>query len=95
MNGQGPKRIPYTASNPEQYRLPERSPGFLVVNMHISKTWRDKFEVYAGVENLLNYKQKDPILANDQPFSPYFDSSLVWGPVFGRNLYAGVRYRIK
>jgi outer membrane receptor for ferrienterochelin and colicins len=95
VNGQGTKRIPFTGSNPEEYRLPQQSPGFVVVNLHISKTWREKFEVYAGVENLLNYRQTDPILASDQPFGPYFDSSLVWGPVFGRNLYVGLRYRIK
>ncbi|MBN2273268.1 MAG: TonB-dependent receptor [Bacteroidales bacterium] len=95
VNGQGSKRIPSTAGNPEEYRLPERSPGFVVVNAHISKTWREKFDVYAGVENLFDYKQNDPILASEQPFSDYFDSSFIWGPVFGRNVYVGLRYRIK
>ncbi len=92
---QGPKRIPYTGSNPDEFRLPSESPGYGVVNFHISKTWREKFELYTGVENVFNYKQKNPIIASDQPFGPYFDSSLIWGPVFGRNIYAGFRLRIK
>ena len=24
-----------------------------------------------------------------------FDASLIWGPVMGRNIYAGIRYKIK
>jgi len=95
FNWQGPKRIPYTESNPVEFRLPDESPGFGTVNFHISKTWREKFEIYTGVENAFNYKQKHPIVAADQPFGPYFDSSLIWGPVFGRNIYAGLRYKIK
>lgn len=94
LNWQGEKRIPNTGSNPEEYRLPERSPDFILMNAQISKVWKNKFEVYAGVENLLNFKQSNPILASDQPFGPYFDSTLIWGPIFGRNIYMGIRYRI-
>ncbi len=95
LNWQGPKRIPATAANPEAYQLPERSPDFLLLNTQISKSWNDSFELYAGVENLLNFVQNSPILASDDPFGPYFDSSLVWGPVFGRMSYAGLRVRIQ
>ncbi len=95
-NWQGGKRIPGTVSNPDAYALSERSPDFILMSSQVSKSWRDsKFEIYAGVENLLNFRQNQPILASDQPFSDYFDSSLVWGPIFGRNTYVGLRYRIK
>ncbi len=94
VNWQGKKRIPFTGTNPETYRLPGRSPDFVVMNAQISKKWQGKWEVYAGAENLLNYRQKSPIIASEDPFGPYFDSALVWGPVFGRNIYAGMRYRI-
>jgi len=50
--------------------------------------------VYLGVENMLDYKQPNPILAASDPFSEYFDASLIWGPIFGRMFYAGVRFRI-
>jgi outer membrane receptor for ferrienterochelin and colicins len=91
----GSKRLPDTRSNPEAYQLAERSPSFFLMNAQISKEWREKFEIYLGVENLLNLKQENPIIASDQPFSPYFDSSIIWGPVFGRMVYGGVRVKIK
>jgi hypothetical protein len=52
-------------------------------------------DFYIGAENLTNYFQKDVILAADQPFSNYFDASMVWGPVSGRMFYAGFRLKIK
>jgi outer membrane receptor protein involved in Fe transport len=95
LNWQGPKRIPDTYSNPEPYRLEEKSPGFVVMNAQVSKTWKEKLEVYLGVENLLNYTQNDPIVASEDPFGPYFDSSMIWGPIFGRNVYTGLRYTFR
>lgn len=95
LNWQGSKRLPFTGSNPVAFQLPERSPDFILINAQVSKTWREKFDVYAGIENLLNFRQTNPILSSDQPFSSYFDSTLIWGPVFGRNTYLGLRYRLK
>ncbi len=95
INRQGKKRIPDLSSNPEEYRLETHSPVYSLVNAQISKTWREKIEVYLGAENLFNFKQEGPILASDDPFSPYFDSSLIWGPIFGRNIYLGFRYKMK
>lgn len=95
LNWQGQKRIPFTGSNPEPFQLDEYSPNFYVINAQVSKNWKKKFEIYVGVENLLNYRQEDPILASDEPFSPYFDASMVWGPVFGRNIYGGLRYYLR
>jgi hypothetical protein len=65
------------------------------MNAQVSKGWNDNFEIYLGGENLLNFRQDNPILAADDPFGDFFDSSLVWGPVFGRKLYVGLRYRLK
>ena len=52
-------------------------------------------DLYAGTENLGNYMQPHPIIAASQPFGPYFDASLVWGPINGRMLFVGWRYKIK
>jgi outer membrane receptor for ferrienterochelin and colicins len=95
LNWQGNKRIPNTSTNPDEYRLSEKSPAFIVMNFQVSKIWQKLFEVYLGVENVLDYKQQNPIIASDMPFSPYFDGSMIWGPVFGRNIYVGFRYKIK
>ena len=95
INWQGQKRIPTTISNPVQYQLPDRSPDYVIMNAQVTKVFNETFEVYLGMENILNFRQDKPILAYDDPFGPFFDSSLIWGPIFGRNTYLGVRYRIK
>jgi outer membrane receptor for ferrienterochelin and colicin len=95
LNWQGKKRLPDTSGNPEEFQLGVESPDFAVMNFQVSKTWREKFEVYVGAENFLGYKQDDPIVSNEDPFSDFFDSSMIWGPLFGRNIYMGFRYRIK
>jgi outer membrane receptor protein involved in Fe transport len=91
---QGAKRIPSTESNPEPYRLEAYSPSFSLVNLQVGKTLFERLELYAGIENLFAFTQEDPILASDDPFGPWFDGSLIWGPVFGRKFYGGLRFRI-
>ncbi len=96
VNWMGEKRLPITSSNPAEYQLAERSPDYFLVNAQVSKAWEKQgLEVYLGGENLLNFKQEEPILSSEDPFNPYFDASMIWGPVFGRNLYAGLRYKLK
>ncbi len=95
INWQGKKRIPFTGSNPTQYQLEDYSPDFVLMNAQASKTWNERFEIYAGIENITNYKQENPIIASNDPFGQYFDSSLVWGPIFGRKTYFGIRYKIQ
>ncbi|NBC08760.1 MAG: TonB-dependent receptor [Bacteroidetes bacterium] len=95
LNWQGPKRLPDTRSNPEGFRLEPASPSFFLLSGQVTKSWNDgQFELYVGGENLLNFRQENPILSSSDPFGPYFDASMVWGPIFGRNVYAGLRYRI-
>jgi outer membrane receptor for ferrienterochelin and colicin len=93
----GKKRIPNTLSNPAAYQREQYSPGYILMNAQISKTVGKKhpMDFYIGGENLSNYFQKDVIVAANQPFGPYFDASLVWGPVTGSMFYAGWRYKIK
>lgn len=93
INWMGQKRLPSTTSNPFEFQLEENSPEFYLLNMQITKKWK-KLSVYLGGENLLNFKQKKPILGAENPFGTYFDSSIVWGPIFGRNIYFGLRYSI-
>jgi outer membrane receptor for ferrienterochelin and colicin len=90
----GPKRIPSTAGNPDMYQLPTTSPSFLIANAHINKTIKKQWDIYAGVENLFNTMQTNMILGASDPFGPYFDAALVWGPAMGRTLYMGMRWRL-
>ena len=94
LNWQDTKRLPNTQSNPEAFRLGDRSAAFFLSNAQVTKKFGKRFDLYVGGENLFNFKQPNPILSSEQPFGQYFDSSMVWGPIFGRMLYAGFRYSI-
>jgi len=94
----GKKRLPQTRSNPIEYRRDDYSPAFYNVLgqvTYLTKIRRADFHIYIGVENALDYKQQNPVIASDAPFSRYFDASMVWGPIYGRMLYAGLRFKIK
>ena len=87
----GPVRIPDTSENPEQYRRPGHSPVYYILHAQITRKFRN-MDIYFGSENLTNFRQHNPIIAADDPFGSYFDSSLIWGPFMGRMFYAGMRY---
>lgn len=88
----GPKRIPSTATNPAGLQARSTSPAFALVNAQIARTLIAGLDLYAGVENLFDLRQDDPILDAAAPSSPFFDASLIWGPLGGRMLYAGLRW---
>ncbi len=70
------------------------SPPFYLFNSQITRKW-DNLDVYIGGENLANYTQPNPIIDVENPLGDDFDASLIWGPVMGRNIYVGIRYKIK
>lgn len=86
--------LPNTESNPEPYRRPSMSTPYSVVNLQTTVKL-GKFDIYAGCENVANYKQKNAIIGADNPFGPYFDISSVWGPIRGREFYLGARFKLK
>ncbi|MDO4727785.1 MAG: TonB-dependent receptor [Bacteroidota bacterium] len=94
MNIIGKQKIPYTGSNPTQYQTNTYSPNLTLMNAQITRTFSKVFEVYLGAENLTNYKQQNAIIADNDPFGAYFDSSMIYAPVFGRMFYAGLRFKI-
>ena len=73
---------------------PETAPRYALLNTQLTRAFK-RLEVYAGVENLTNYRQPNPIGGAANPFGPTFDAAMVWGPVYGRLTYAGLRYRIE
>ena len=91
----GKQRLPSTSLNPVQYQLPEFSDSFQLLNTQLTKVFTNTFEVYVGSENLTNVQQKNPILASDAPFGSNFDTTIVYSPLFGRTMYAGLRFKIK
>jgi outer membrane receptor for ferrienterochelin and colicins len=94
-NWMGQQKLPETASNPIEDRLPLYSPSYSLMNAQITRTFSSVFEVYLGGENIGNYKQEKAILGAENPFGTTFDASIVYAPIFGQMYYAGLRYKIK
>ena len=90
----GEQRFPSTQNSPVEYRMDEFAPDITLVNTQLTRVFNDSFETYLGIENLTNYKQMNPIISSEDPFGQYFDSTFVYGPLFGRMYYLGLRYRI-
>lgn len=67
--------------------------AYTVVNAQITKYFR-RWSIYVGAENLFDYKQAHPIIDAENPRGDNFDGSMVWGPVHGRKIYAGLRFNI-
>ena len=89
----GQQRLPNTALNPAEFQRPDFSKPYTVVNAQFTYNLK-RLELYTGCENIFNFRQNRAILSWDNPFGPYFDTSSVWGPTRGREVYFGVRYRI-
>lgn len=93
----GPKRLPAALINadgsirPVEYQIPEKSTGFALLNAQATVNFSPQFSFYLGGENLLDFKQQNPIIDSGNPFGQYFDASIIWAPVSGRMVYAGFR----
>lgn len=94
FNWLGEQRYSSTDENPLAYQLPERTPTLSTLNAQITKVFSHSFEVYLGGENITNVKQDNPILGSDDPFGSTFDTTFVYGPIFGASYYAGLRYKL-
>lgn len=103
LNIIGSQRLPHLhppyGDNLPAYRFQEYSPAYVRLNAHISKFFKGGWEIYIGGENLTNYTQEQPILGYQDPFGTSttnsyakFDATSVFAPVFGAQVYAGVKY---
>jgi len=89
----GLSRIPGTEFKVPENRVSTQSESFYQLHAQVTHTFRN-WEVYLGGENLTNYRQSNPIIAADDPFGADFDASMIWGPIAGRNVYTGIRFKI-
>lgn len=94
INWNGPMRLPDTSDSPEEFQLAPESPDFFLVNAQVSRGFRWG-SIYIGGENILNFTQSNPIIDAENPFGPNFDASMTWGPIAGRVIYTGIRFKIK
>ena len=93
----GPQRIPRPDATIDDRPANEFEDDFVVVNGQISRVFAPGIDLYLGVENILNYRQQNPIVGwdlaytDDQAFQRNMDASLVYSPIFGRMVYVGGR----
>ena len=67
--------------------------AYTILNAQVTKYFR-QFSIYVGGENLLNFKQENPIVDAENPRGEFFDGTMVWGPVHGRKFYVGMRFNL-
>lgn len=93
FNGGG--RLPLVHSDALHFMNNQNTefPAYTVMNAQVTRYFR-KWSIYAGSENLTDYMQMHPVLGADNPFSPGFDATRIWGPVSGRRIYAGIRFTL-
>lgn len=89
FNGGGRMPVP-DATNP---LWKDTFGSFTILNAQVTKNFRD-WSIYLGAENITDFKQKNPIVSPEDPFSDNFDATMVWGPTQGRKFYVGLRYTI-
>ncbi len=90
----GKARIPDTDQIPPDLQRPGYSPSYIQLLAQVTRKFK-YFEVYLGGENLTNFTQKDPVTESHAPYHTHFDTSMVWGPIVGASVYAGLRWSLK
>ncbi len=99
----GPMRLPVL---PDDYR-PEYSPTHALLNIQVKRTINDRWEIYGGAKNLLNFIPKNPLM---RPFDPFdrraddpvsnpngytFDTTYIYAPIQGVRGFLGVRWALQ
>ncbi len=83
----GPMHLPVVVND---FR-PAKSPLYSIVNLQLTKTWKNGFEIYGGVKNIFNFLPKNPLMHPDDPFDKaggkYFDNNGVARPDTNPNGY--------
>lgn len=92
LNGGGRMPKPYTQADGSQ-SWDKEFPAYPQLSAQLTREFRH-FSVYIGGENLTNYRQPNPIIGAENPWSPDFEPTLIWGPVHGIMGYAGIRMNL-
>lgn len=99
----GPQRLPIV---PNDFR-PEYSPWFALLNVQVSRKFKNGLELYGGIKNLLNFVPQNPILRPFDPFdrtvddpvaNPFgytFDPSYNFAPMQGIRGFVGMRWALQ
>ena len=91
------KRLPYSGvhEHEEEMHSSSYSQDYWQLMAQVTYVFRKNVELYVGGENLTNFMVHNAIASAENPASDYFDGSLLWGPVFGRMGYVGLRWIVE
>lgn len=84
----GSQRLPNTITETNR-----RSDEYVNLIAQITKNYR-YWSFYVGAENLTDFKQQNAIISPENPFGESFDASQIWGPIYGRMFYVGIKYKL-
>ena len=79
---------------------PRKSKPFSLHNLNINGKLSNKNEVYFGILNIFNFRQKEsPLVAYNDPnynkgFSPFFDTSYTYAPNHGIEVFVGYKFNL-
>ncbi|MCH2044457.1 MAG: TonB-dependent receptor [Saprospiraceae bacterium] len=88
-----------TDGNPLPNARPTRSKPFSIQTFQVNKGFEKiNLTLYAGIQNVLNYRQSlSPLAGYNDPnanpgFSDYFDTAYAYSSIHGREFYLGIRW---
>lgn len=90
LNGGGRMPTPYRLADGSNSWNPTFG-AYTQLNAQITRNFRH-WAIYIGGENLTNFRQKNPIVAANDPWGPDFDATMIYGPLHGAMVYVGFRY---
>ena len=70
-----------------------RTPVYPLLYFQVTRRFKG-WDVYAGAENLTNFRQKDAVIGASNPRQPSFDASCIWGPLMGIKAHIGFRFTL-
>lgn len=80
---------------------PTTSKPFSLHNFQLTKSFsKQHLEIYAGLQNILDYRQQiSPLVGYNDPnaaagFSDFFDTAYAYSPIHGREFYVGIRWQL-
>ena len=84
----------------EEFYEGGRTPVYPLLYAQVTRRFKG-WDVYAGVENMTNFRQKDVILGSVKdadgfvnPRQASFDASCIWGPLMGVKAHIGFRFTL-
>lgn len=103
LNLNGVIKSPMNLPLAERDFRPDKSPWYCLANFVISKSIKQNLGIKIGVNNLLNFIPKNPILRWEDPFNKItlapdkdftFDAAYNYAPIKGTHIFISIKYAL-